>query len=125
MDSMCSRSSPPIRCKKFRPATYGLNDVRMRATATDIAVHSLHHIRFSGIGLTIHQRDGREDHARGAECALKGAFVEKRLLHWMQLVVDAQPFDRRDILALDLGCGSQTTERAFAIDEHATGAAGA
>ena len=50
----------------------------------------------SGSGMRDEQIDGREDHPRRADAALRAAALEERLLHRVQLVAAGEAFDRGD-----------------------------
>ena len=104
----------------------GVDDRLVAGAAADIAGDRVDHLGPVGIGIAVEQRLGGDDHARGAEAALRGeAFGEgaaaaggaRRRVAMPSTVVTAAPFARAG--------ERQAREHRLAIDEHGAGAAGA
>src|SRR6185437_10574763 len=75
-------------------------------------------------GITVKQRDGRQDHSRGAVAALGGSLFGERTLHRMQHPPRANSLDGRD-RAADLGRRDLAGSGRLAVDQYGAGAAGA
>jgi len=66
---------------------------------------------------------GGHDHAGGAEAALKGLRIEKRLLHRVQLAVLRQAFDGGDLVAGTAEGGHEARVKRHAVEPYRAGAA--
>ena len=78
----------------------GGNDVRIGATAAQIATHLLANVLVGASAPLAEQSDRGADLARRAVSALKGVVINKRLLHRMQRLAVGQTLDRRDLGAI-------------------------
>ena len=73
--------------------------------------------------LRLVQRCAGQDHAGGAEAALKGLRIEKRLLHRMRAAVRREAFDGGDGVAVGAEGRDQAAMHRLAVDQHGAGAA--
>ena len=73
--------------------------------------------------LRLVQRCAGQDHARGAEAALKPLRIQKRLLHRMGAAVRRKAFDRRDGVTVGAEGRDQAAVHRLAVDQHGAGAA--
>ena len=93
-----------------------------RPIAGAAAEVALQRVRQIGL-LRVGQRHRRHDHAGGAEAALEGLRIVKRLLHRMQFAVRGQPLDRGDLATFASERRHQTGMEGLAVDMHGAGAA--
>ena len=98
---------------------------RIRATAADMPFQPVQDLSAGRLGLVSQERGGAQNHPRGAIAALKGIFGQEGFLNRMQLRAFAEPFDRRDRLAVHLAHRSQARKCAFAVDQDRAGATAA
>ena len=75
------------------------------------------------LALRLVQGCAGQDHARGAEPALKGLRVEKRLLHRVRAAIAGEAFDGGDGMAVGAEGGDQAAVHRLAVDQHGAGAA--
>ncbi len=75
------------------------------------------------LALRLIKRRAGENHARGAEPALKRLRIEKRLLHRMRSAIGRKAFDGRDGMTIGAEGGDQATVHRLAIDQDGAGAA--
>ncbi len=73
--------------------------------------------------LCLVQRCAGQDHARGAEPALKGLRIEKRLLHRVRAAIGREAFDGGDGMAVGAKRWNETAMHRLAVEQHRTGAA--
>src|SRR5262249_43585075 len=73
--------------------------------------------------LRLVERCAGQDHAGGAEAALKPLRVEKGMLHRMRATIGGETFDRGDHAAFSAKGRDQAAVHGFAIEQHRTGAA--
>src|SRR3954468_22378966 len=73
--------------------------------------------------LRLVQRGAGQNHARGAEAALKGLRSEERLLHRVRAAVSAKSFDRGDGATFCAERGDQAAMHRLAVEQHGAGAA--
>jgi hypothetical protein len=73
--------------------------------------------------LRLVQRRAGQDHAGGAEPALKGLRIEKRLLHRVRVAISCEALDGGDGMAIGAEGGNQAAMHRLAIDQHRAGAA--
>src|SRR5262249_52266406 len=102
---------------------YGFDNSRMRPTAADIALQALHDLLTSRMRIRPQQGNTAHDHPRCAERALKGAGVEKRLLHWMQRSILLQSFDRKEGMSYGGADRNLAGPPRHATQQHSTRAA--
>src|SRR6478735_4873276 len=100
----------------------GLENLWVVTAAAHIPVHPLLDISRRRLGLGLEQRDRRHDHAGGAIAALESAFLQKRLLHRMQLFAGSKPFDCQDSFPFSLLDRRAAREDALSVEQHRTGA---
>src|SRR5437868_8609850 len=99
------------------------NDRLISGAATDIAGYRVNDVRARGVGVTIEQRLGGENHARRAEAALGGEAFHEGPLQGMQHTPGGKAFERHDRLSGAALGERQTREARLAIDDHGAGAA--
>lgn len=92
------------------------------ATADDVR-QGLLNLLVCCLGIFVEQRLGGEDHAAQAEAALRGSFIDKRLLNGMRLFGSSQAFESGDFLLLNGADGSYAGADGLALDEYRTGSA--
>src|SRR4051812_4452805 len=94
-------------------------DRTIPGAAADIALQ-----RRAKIGaLRLVQRGAGQDHAGGAEAALKALRIEEGLLHRMRAAVPTESFDRGDSAAFGAERGDQAAMHGLAVEQHGAGAA--
>src|SRR4051812_21668454 len=94
-------------------------DRTIPGAAADIALQ-----RHAEIGaLRLVQRGAGQDHAGGAEAALKTLRIEEGLLHRMRPAVTAEAFDRRDRAPVGAEGRDQAAMHRVAVQQHGAGAA--
>ena len=74
---------------------------RVREAAAEHAGHRLLDLGVARLRVLIEERLRREDDAVQAEAALRRLLVDERLLNRMRLLDGAEPFERRDLGAVD------------------------
>src|SRR3954454_7766346 len=94
-------------------------DRTIPGAAADIALQ-----RDAEIGaLRLVQRGAGQDHAGGAEAALKALRIEESLLHRVRAAVSAETFDRGDGAPLGTEGRDQAAMHRLAVQQHGAGAA--
>ena len=76
-----------------------------------------------GVGMAVQVPLRRQDHARGAEPALRAGVVEERLLEQVQLAVDREPAHGRDLTAVGLDGEHQARVHRLAVEQDGAGPA--
>ncbi len=94
-------------------------DRAIAGAAADIAFQR----RAEILPLRLVQRRAGQDHAGGAEPALKCLRIEKRLLHRMRAAIGRKAFDGRDGMAVGAEGRDQAAMHRLAVDQHGAGAA--
>src|SRR6266851_566538 len=105
------------------PAPRILKNSRVRPTAADIALQKLDNLRGTWIAVALQQSDAAHDHPSRAVGALKGAGIEKGLLHGMQMSVFLQAFNGGDGLANRGADGNLAGTPRHPADQHSASAA--
>src|SRR5258707_10564855 len=100
-------------------AVEGVLDRTIAGAAADIAFQRGAEI----LPLRLVQRGAGQDHAGGAEAALKSLRIEERLLHRMGTAIGPEPFDRGDGMAVGAKGRDQAAMHGFAVDQHGASAA--
>jgi hypothetical protein len=70
------------------------NDSRMSAAPANIPLQAADNLGFGRIGISRQQVNAADDHSGSAIRALESAFIEKRLLHGVQLAVILETLNR-------------------------------
>src|SRR5271170_7474482 len=78
----------------------GLKHPDMREAAAQHARERLLNFFFAGFGAFVQERLGGENHAVHAKPALRGLFIDERLLDGMRLLRCSQPFQSGDLQSL-------------------------
>ncbi len=94
-------------------------DRPVAGTAAEIALQRPAEV----LPLRLIERRRGDDHAGGAEAALKSLRVKERALHRMQLVALTEPLDGRHLAAFGPERGDQATVHRLAIQQHGASAA--
>lgn len=66
----------------------------MRAATAQVTLQRRADLLIGWMGIVLKERSGFNHHPIAAESALRGLRLDKRLLHWMQLPVITQAFQR-------------------------------
>src|SRR5664279_5901967 len=102
---------------------HGAPDLRVRATAAEIAAHPAVDVVFSGIGVPLEQRERGHDLAGGAHAALERIVLHEGGLERVELPACGDALDRTDLGALARGGQREAGVRRVAVDPHRAGAA--
>ena len=102
---------------------HGLDDLGVARTAAEVAREGLADRLLAGVGVTLQQRLGREDHPRLAEAALQGAGHVEGPLHGVGPVRAGQALDGGDLPALAGDRQRAAGQGGLAVDQHGAGAA--
>ena len=94
-------------------------DRAVSRTAADISLQRCAEV----LPLRLVQRGAGQNHAGGAEPALKSLRIEKRLLHWMGAAVGRKTLNGRHRVAVGAKGRDQATMHRLAVDQHRAGAA--
>jgi hypothetical protein len=101
----------------------GVNDARLRAAATDVALQELSDFVRTGIRIISQQADAAHDHAGRAVGTLERAGIDERLLHGMQTAVPFQSLNRGDWLSNCEADGNLARASRLATNQNGAGAA--
>src|ERR1700722_11937328 len=91
------RAAPTLLIDQFRSAQDAVNDALVARAPTDIAGDRLAHLRLRWPRVLAQQFRGRHHEARGTESALEAVAVAHRTLQVIQLTVNREALDRRDL----------------------------
>ncbi len=75
----------------------GLIHPDVREAAAQHAGKRLLNLLFGGFGVFVQERLGGQDHAIHTKTALRGLFIDERLLDGVRLLGCSQPFQSRDL----------------------------
>ena len=95
----------------------------VREAAAEHARQRLLDFRFAGFRILVEKSFRRQNHAVQAEPALRGLFVDERLLNRMRFFRRAQPFERHDLLAGHSAHRRHAGPHRRAVHDRRTGAA--
>src|ERR1700730_77820 len=101
----------------------GLEDLQVAGATAEYAGERLLDRVARGMGVSVEQRPGGEQHRRGAVPALGGAQLGKRDLQRMRGTAGRHAFDGGDLAALQVERHRQAGEERLAVDQHAAGGA--
>ena len=101
----------------------GLEDLLIAGAAAQVSGERLADLVARRVGVLVEQRLRRDQEARRAVAALRGAEVGEGLLQRMQAAVGHQAFDGLDLAAVALDAEDQAREHRLAVEQHGAGAA--
>src|SRR5262245_58185798 len=96
-----------------------LDDELVAGAAAEVAGDAVPDLLLAGLGVVLQQLERRQHHPGRAVAALQALVLDEGLLHRVQLVSPrADPFDRRDLLPVDVGGEDAARLHRLAVQHH-------
>jgi hypothetical protein len=101
----------------------GLEDAHVAGAAAEVSGEAFFDLVEGGVGVFVEEMMRGEDHAGGADAALRAAFFQEALLDRVKVAVGEDAFDGGDMRVVGLQGGDKAGVDEFSVDEDGAGSA--